>query len=250
MRLANKVALITGASTGLGASMAQTFAQEGAHVVINYPNEDESHNAQTLREELLKTGQRALAYQADVSDWTQVEKMVASTLKEFNRLDILVNNAGLNSYKSIEEIDLETWNRTIAVTLTGTFMCTRLALPPMKEQGSGNIVNIASVAPWLGRGTIDYNAAKSGVLAITRSIARQYGPNGIRCNTIAPSVHKTPMAEKVMASDEGIDYIDSIPLGFVPGPESVAKAALFLASEDSYYISGHTLLVDGGLTLR
>ena len=129
-------------------------------------------------------------------------------------------------------------------------MCTRLALPAMQSQGSGNIINIASVAPWLGRGTIDYNAAKSGVLAITRSIARQYGPKGIRCNTIAPSVHKTPMAEKVMASEEGIDYIDAIPLGFVPGPDSVAKAALFLASDDSYYISGHTLLVDGGLTLR
>ena len=162
----------------------------------------------------------------------------------------MINNAGINSYKSIEEIDLETWNRTIAVTLTGTFICTRLALPAMQSQGSGNIINIASVAPWLGRGTIDYNAAKSGVLAITRSIARQYGPKGIRCNTIAPSVHKTPMAEKVMASEERIDYIDAIPLGFVPGPDSVAKAALFLASDDSYYIFGHTLLVDGGLTLR
>ena len=162
----------------------------------------------------------------------------------------MINNAGINSYKSIEEIDRETWNRTIAVTLTGTFICTRLALPAMQSHGSGNIINNASVAPWLGRGTIDYNAAKSGVLAITRSIARQYGPKGIRCNTIAPSVHKTPMAEKVMASEEGIDYIDAIPLGFVPGPDSVAKAALFLASDDSYYISGHTLLVDGGLTLR
>ena len=250
MRLKDRVAIITGASTGLGLSMAEVFSEEGASVVINYPDESEEENATNLAAKIKESGGRAITVQADVSDWEQVGLLTDETLQTFGTIDILINNAGVNSYKTIEEIDLDIWNKTIAVTLTGTFICTRHVLPAMTKAKKGNIINIASVAPWLGRGTIDYTAAKAGVLAVTRSIARQYGPTGIRCNTIAPSLHKTPMADRVLDSKEGLDYLDSIPLGFVPGPDSVAKAALFLASDESYYISGHCMLVDGGLTLR
>lgn len=249
MRLRDQVAVITGSSKGFGEAMAILFAQEGAKIVINYPDSTEEQNARRVKKQIEALNRDVISIQADVSSWDQVKNMMDKTIQTFGRIDILVNNAGINSYKMVDQIDLDQWNLTISVTLTGVFICTKCVLDQMVAQEKGNIINISSLAPWLGRGTIDYNAAKAGVLAITRTIARQYGRKGIRCNAIAPSIHKTPMGEKIMATT-GVEYLDAIPLGFVPGPDSVAKAALFLASEESYYITGHTLVVDGGTTLR
>ena len=129
MRLKDRVAIITGASTGLGLSMAEVFSEEGASVVINYPDESEEENATNLAAKIKESGGRAITVQADVSDWEQVGLLTDETLQTFGTIDILINNAGVNSYKTIEEIDLDIWNKTIAVTLTGTFICTRHVLP-------------------------------------------------------------------------------------------------------------------------
>jgi len=249
MKLQSKVALVTGSSSGFGAAIARLFAEEGAAVVINYPTEHEEDRASEIAREIGESGGRAIALQADVSDWNQVSAMVARAADEFGRLDILVNNAGVNSNKSTDDVTLDIWNRTIAVNLTGPFICVKCVLPLMIEQSSGNIINIASIAPWYAGPTIDYNASKAGLLAITRTIAKHYGRKGIRANTIAPGFHRTEMSQALLDSGIKITYLDDIPVGFTPGPESLAKVALFLASDDSHYVSGHTLIADGGITL-
>jgi 3-oxoacyl-[acyl-carrier protein] reductase len=235
MKLEGKVALITGASTGFGAATAKLFGSEGATVVINYPNASEEDNATRVAAEIAKSGGKAFPIRADVSNWDQVAAMVTETKQRFGSLDILMNNAAVNSYKALHEVTLEEWNRTIAVDLTGVFICVRHCLPVMIEQKKGNIISIASIAPWFASRTVDYNAAKAGVIAITR--------------TIAPGFHRTEMGEMVRQKI-GIPYLDTIPVGFTPGPDSLAKVALFLASEDSHYIHGHTLISDGGISMR
>jgi 3-oxoacyl-[acyl-carrier protein] reductase len=249
MKLKDRVALITGSSTGIGAATAQLFAEEGAISVINYPNKSEADNAARIVKSIKDAGGRSMALQADVSNWDEVGTMVATIKDKLGRIDILMNNAGVNSYKTLDEVTLEEWNKTIAVSLTGVFICVKHVIPIMVAQNVGNIINIASIAPWYAGKTVDYNAAKSGVLAITRTIAKHYGRNGIRANTIAPGFHRTEMGESVRKRI-GVSYLDSIPVGFTPGPESLAKVALFLASDDSHYIDGHTLVSDGGVTLR
>jgi 3-oxoacyl-[acyl-carrier protein] reductase len=249
MKLEDQVAIVTGSSRGLGAATARLFAQEGATVVVNYPGESEVANATNIVESIIDDGGRAHAVVADVSDWGAVEAMVDEVVDQFGRVDVLVNNAGVNSFKSMDDVTLQDWNRTIAVTLTGTFICSKCVLPHMVKQESGNIINIASIAPWYAGPTVDYNAAKAGILAITRTIAKHYGRSGIRCNTIAPGFHRTEMAEGLLEAGVKIEFLDKIPVGFTPGPESLAKVALFLASADSHYVHGHTLISDGGVTL-
>ena len=257
MKLKDRVAIVTGGSSGIGRGVAIELAQEGAHVSIadvqEEPKRGKYHDQDlvtTTGAEVDAAGRRSLFVRTDMGDDGAVSKLVEQTISEFGRLDVIVNNAGIHIPGDSQSLSVADWDRVVGVNLRGLFLLTKFAVPHLRRSPAGRIINIASVAPWLGRGTIDYNAAKAGVLAVTRSIARQYGPTGIRCNTIAPSLHKTPMADRVLDSKEGRDYLDSIPLGFVPGPDSVAKAALFLASDESYYISGHCMLVDGGLTLR
>jgi 3-oxoacyl-[acyl-carrier protein] reductase len=249
MKLKDKVAVVTGSSRGLGAATGRLFAEEGATVVINYPGQDEQANALEIVRTIEEAGGRASAIPADVSDWDAVEGMVAKVVENFGQIDILVNNAGVNSFKSMDDVTLTDWNRTIAVTLTGTFICSKCVLPHMVTQGSGNIINIASIAPWYAGPTVDYNAAKAGILAITRTIAKHYGRSGVRCNTIAPGFHRSEMGVSLLESGIKIEFLDNIPVGFTPEPISLAKVALFLASEDSHYVHGHTLISDGGVTL-
>lgn len=173
-------------------------------------------------------------------------------MKRFGRLDVLVNNAGVNSLQTWEEIERETWDRTIAVNLTGVFNCCKAALGIMREQKRGNIINIASISAFIGRGNADYIASKSALLGLTRSLARQYGSFGIRANSISPGFHDSAMTRRARqnGSENADDFIKQVPLGFLADADSIGKAALFLASDDSYYITGHNLVVDGGLTLR
>ena len=250
-RLQDKVTVVTGGQQGLGEAVVREFAGEGAICVINHASPKEEAAAKGLADELAAGGVRTMTVQADVSDWDEVHAMVRQVLDTHGRIDVLVNNAGVNSLKTWEEIDREIWDRTIAVNLTGVFNCCKAVLQPMKDQKQGNIINIASIAPYMGRGNVDYIATKNALLGLTRSLARQYGKDGIRANAIAPGFHDTDMVRLGFGSSENVDeFISKVPLGFLPKADSIGKAALYLASDESYFVSGHNLVVDGGLMLR
>ena len=251
-KLDDRVALVTGGQRGLGAAILREMAAEGATCIVNYPSASEEEEADALVVELGGMGIFAAAMAADISDTEAANSLIASIQKKFGRLDILVNNAGVNSLQTWEEIERETWDRTISVNLTGVFNCCKAALGIMRNQKKGNIINIASIAAFIGRGNADYIASKSAVLGLTRSLARQYGKEGIRANSISPGFHNTVMTHRARqnASENADDFIKQVPLGFLAEADSIGKAALFLASDESYYITGHNLVVDGGLTLR
>lgn len=251
-KLDNRVALVTGSQRGLGAAILREFAAEGATCVVNYLGEQERETADEFVAELNGSGNRAVALAADVSDPAQIEGMIRKICQKYGRLDVLVNNAGVNTLRTWEDIDQESWDLTIAVNLTGVFNCCKAALAPMREQKKGVIINIASIAAFIGRGNVDYIASKSALLGITRSLARQYGKHGVRANSISPGFHNTDMVRRARqtSAENADEFIKMVPLGYLPEPDSIGKAALFLASDDSSYITGHNLVVDGGLTLR
>lgn len=251
-KLDGRVALVTGGQRGLGAAILRQFASEGAICVANYLAPQETEAANRFVAEMKKEGKQAHAIAADVSDTDQVETMVRKIGEQFGRLDILVNNAGVNTLRTWEDMDRESWDLTIAVNLTGVFNCCKAVLAPMVAQHKGNIINVASIAAFIGRGNVDYIATKSALLGMTRSLARQYGKHGVRANSISPGFHNTDMVRRArQTSNENADeFIKMVPLGYLPEPDSIGKSALFLASDDSSYITGHNLVVDGGLTLR
>lgn len=252
LRLEGRVALVTGGQRGLGAAILREFAAEGAACVVNYPTPNERSEAEALVDELARSGVNAASFEADVADTDASRRLMDQITASFGRLDILVNNAGVNPLESWEEITRETWDRTLSVNLTGVFNCCKAALPQMRERRHGNIVNIASVSAFIGRGNADYIATKSAVIGLTRSLARQYGRHGIRANCISPGFHNTMMTSRARQNpaETADEFIGIVPLGFLAEPDSIGKAALFLASDDSYYVTGHNLVVDGGLTLR
>lgn len=249
-KLDGRVAWVTGGQRGLGAACVREFAAEGAECYVNYPTAAEAAEAAEFAKSV--KGGRVHALQADVTDQRQIGDFVNHVIQQSKRLDILVNNAGVNTLRTWEDIDLESWNLTMSVNLTGVFNCCKAALQPMKQQKKGNIVNIASIAVFIGRGNVDYIASKSALLGITRSLARQYGKVGIRANSISPGFHNTEMVKRARqgSAENADEFIKQTPLGFFPEPDSIGKAALFLVSDDAGFITGHNLVVDGGLTLR
>jgi 3-oxoacyl-[acyl-carrier protein] reductase len=251
-KLESRVVLVTGGQRGLGAAIVREMAGEAATCVVNYPGPIEAENANELIKELKSRGTTAIAMAADVTDVDQVVEMVRQIRDRFGRLDIVVNNAGVNPLKVWDDLDRESWDRTILVNLTGVFNCCKAVLDLMREQKKGNIINIASVAAFIGRGNADYIASKSALIGLTRSLARQYGRYGIRANCISPGFHNTEMTQRARqtSAETADEFINTVPLGFLAEADSIGKAALFLATDDSYYITGHNLVVDGGLTLR
>ena len=197
--------------------------------------------------EIKKIGQRAIYVQADISDPDQVEKMIGKTINEFGRIDILINNAGIVMDKKLENMSIDQWNRVISVNLTGTFNCTKSVIKYMKEQGEGRIINIASVVGEIGNfGQSNYAASKGGVIAFTKTVAKEYARDGIIVNAVAPGFIKTKMVEgipqKVMQK-----ILEQIPLGRLGEPEEVAKLVCFLASDDANYITGQVININGGM---
>lgn len=251
-KLDGRIALVTGGQRGLGAAIVGELAAEGATCVVNYPGAQEREPADAFVAELKRKGHRAIALAADVSDTAQVDALIRTVCGEFGRLDILVNNAGVNTLRTWDDIDRESWDLTMAVNLTGVFNCCKAVLAPMREQNRGVIINIASIAAFIGRGNVDYIASKSALIGITRSLARQYGRYGVRANAISPGFHNTEMVRRARqtSAESADEFIKQVPLGYLPEPDSIGKAALFLACDDSSYITGHNLVVDGGLTLR
>jgi NAD(P)-dependent dehydrogenase (short-subunit alcohol dehydrogenase family) len=246
MRFGDRVVLITGSGSGIGRATAFAFAAEGAKIAVVDWFEDK---AQETAAQIIADGGAATALTADVADAQQVETMVASTIEAYGRLDVLVNNAAIATGKDILETSEEVWDKDIDVVLKGVFLCSKAALPTMIEQGGGVMVNIASVNGLAGFGNTAYSAAKAGVINLTKNAAMNFGKHNIRVNAICPGTIRTPVWEKRLAIDPQVfeKLAKWYPLGRVGEPEDVAKAVLFLASDDAAWITGTALIVDGGL---
>jgi glucose 1-dehydrogenase len=248
MRLGNKVALVTGSSSGIGEAIALAFAREGATVVVNYSRHEDA--AQEVLEQIEGSGGKGLVVGADVSDPKEVEAMIQQAVGAFGRLDIMVNNAGMERKMPFLETPFEVWKETIAVNLTGTWLGCQAAAKQMVTQGDGGrIINVSSVHEDLAMPTNSpYCATKGGVRMLMRTLAVELAPNDITVNNIAPGAIETPMdAPLEQNPDEIKELLSEIPLGRMGKPEEVANLALFLASDSSSYVTGSTLFVDGGM---
>jgi 3-oxoacyl-[acyl-carrier protein] reductase len=242
--LKDKVAIVTGGARGLGKAYCLRMAEEGAKVVVADILEKEAEEAAS---EIKAKGGTAVAIRADVTDEKSTLKMVEETVKKFGRIDILVNNAGFYhgmSRKPFNEISSEEWDKMLAVSAKGTWICSKAVFPQMKEQGKGKIINISSEAVFAPtKGLVHYTAAKAAVIGITRVLAGELGQYGICVNVVAPGVIDTP-ATRSYVNMEKMDA-SSVPMGRFGVPEDIVGAVVFFASDDSDFISGQSLLIDG-----
>jgi glucose 1-dehydrogenase len=246
MRLANKVAIVTGAATGIGQAIAIAFAREGASVMVNYGRRPPDETLAAIT----KLGGKAQAVQADVSDPAQVQTLIAAAIKSFGQLDILVNNAGIEFKHPFTEFPFDLWQKVIAVDLTGPFLCAQGAAKQMIQQGGGGrIINISSIHEDLPMPTnAPYCAAKGGLRMLMRTIAVELAPHKITVNNIGPGAIYTPIDADVQANPEiEKQLMAEIPMGRWGKPEEVAGLAVYLASEDAEYCTGSTFFIDGGM---
>ena len=244
MDLLEKVAIVTGAGRGVGWAIAQRLAQDGAHLVIA---EIDGRSAQEKAAVIRQMEREALPVQMDVSRWTDVESMVKQVMSKFDRIDILVNNAGiLGPYFSVMEYPEEIWDQVIAVNLKGTFLCSKAVLPIMKEQGSGNIVNMASVAGKDGNARMaPYSASKGAIIALTKTLAKEMASHNIRVNCVSPALIETDMV-KEMTSEQRALLTSKIPMGRLGKPEEVAAVVKFLACDEATFVTGQCYDISGG----
>lgn len=244
MKLAGKVALVTGAAQGIGKAVALLLARNGADIIVSDINLEK---AEETANEIKSIGRKALAVKGDVANWNDVERMVEVILEKFAKIDILVNNAGITRDKLVLRMTEEDWDAVLDVNLKGTFHCTKAVVRHMAKQRSGKIVNIASVVGEMGNaGQANYSASKAGVIGLTKTIAREFAQRGININAIAPGYIETPMTE-VLPEKAKEELKKLIPMERLGKPEDVAEAVLFLVSEESNYITGHVLNVNGGI---
>jgi 3-oxoacyl-[acyl-carrier protein] reductase len=243
--LQDKVAIVTGASRGIGKAIALSLASEGAMVAVNYASS--SGAAETVVAEIVAAGGQAIALQADVSQPDAVEDFVKAVMDKWGRVDVLVNNAGITKDTLLLRMGIEEWQAVINLNLTGVFLCTKVVSKIMLKQKSGRIINIASVAGQMGNpGQANYSAAKAGVIGFTKTVAKEMAPRGITVNAVAPGFIATDMTEDLKA--DGI--LQYIPLGRYGQPEEVAGLVSFLAANPAAaYITGQTFNVDGGMVM-
>lgn len=250
-RLQGKVAIVTGSNTGIGRGIAVAFAKEGCNVVINSYKEDE--NARKTIEEIKKLGSDSVFIRANVTKEFDVKDLVEKTVKKFGKLDILVNNAGILVQGTVTTLTEKDWNRQMDVNLKGVFLCTKYAVQQMLKQGKGGrIINISSIAGLVGfPGISAYCASKGAVTELTREVALDYAKYGITVNAIDPGVIVTDMT-KAMLQDEATKkmLLENTPVGRFGQPGDIGNAAVFLALDESSFITGHNLVVDGGWTAR
>ncbi|MBE3570589.1 MAG: 3-oxoacyl-[acyl-carrier-protein] reductase [Bacillales bacterium] len=245
MRLEGKVALVTGASRGIGREIALEFAREGADVAVNYAGSEEK--AREVAEEIKAMGRKALLVQCDVSNSQSVQDMIKSVVNHFGGLDILVNNAGITKDNLILRMKEEEWDAVINTNLKGVFLCTKAAARAMMKKRSGSIINISSIVGITGNpGQANYVAAKSGVIGLTKTTAKEFASRGITVNAIAPGFISTDMTED-LPEEAKEAMLKQIPLARMGDPKEIARVALFLASPDSSYMTGQILRVDGGM---
>ncbi|MFH1005959.1 MAG: SDR family NAD(P)-dependent oxidoreductase [Candidatus Latescibacterota bacterium] len=251
MLLKDKVTIVTGASGGIGLGIAAVFAEEGAKVVCVARREKEG---QATAAALCEKGGEASFVRCDVSQGDQVDAMVQAVLDRYGRIDSLVNNAGVNFVKPFEELTTEEWDRVIGVDLRGTFLCTKACIDPFLRQGSGNVVNIATVhtASCLP-GAAPYDAAKWGMVGLTKSLAVEFASRNIRFNCLSPGLIDTQIWGDIRDAAEDLDACEAhwwsnIPMGRVGTCREMGQAAVFLASDKASYITGANLFADGGMT--
>jgi L-rhamnose 1-dehydrogenase len=246
-RLEGKVALVTGASRGIGRAIALRLAQEGASVAVNHPGE--AKEALEVVRLIRSRGGKAISVRADIAHKRQVDRMVARVIERFGRIDILVNNAGICPFAEFLDITEETWDRTHDVNLRGVFLCSQAVARHMVEQGiRGRIISISSIASYVG-GIIQahYCPTKAGVNLLMKSMATALGPHGITCNSVLPGTVLSDMNRAFLSdTDHRRQTIKHIPLGRLGEPDDIAGVVAFLASDDARYMSGAELVVDGG----
>ncbi len=244
--LKGKVAIVTGASRGIGKAIAQELARLGANVVVNYASS--SNAAEELVAEITSAGGSAIALQADVSKAEQVDSLFNTAIDKYKSIDILVNNAGITRDTLLLRMKPEDWQAVIDLNLTGVFLCTRAASKTMLKQRSGRIINIASVAGQMGNpGQANYSAAKAGVIGFTKTVAKEFASRGITVNAVAPGFIATDMTENLKSSEEILKFI---PLGRFGQPEEIAGMVRFLAADTAAaYITGQVFNVDGGMVM-
>ena len=252
MLLQGRKALITGGNTGIGKASCERLANEGASVAINYYSEQDADDAQGLAEHLQQAGApKAIAIQADVGSEPDVVRMVQNTAEGLGGLDVLVNNAGIEKQIPLLEMDLESWQKVLDTNLTGAFLCLREAGKAMAASGGGTIVNMSSVhefIPWPG--FAHYCASKGGMKLLMETAARELAPKKIRLVNIAPGAIITPINKFVLDDSEQKHAVESeIPLGRMGNPEEIAAAVAWAASDEASYVTGTTIVVDGGMSL-
>ncbi|NER84992.1 MAG: 3-oxoacyl-[acyl-carrier-protein] reductase [Leptolyngbya sp. SIO1D8] len=244
--LKDKVAIVTGASRGIGRAVALVLASEGAHVVVNYARS--SNAADEVVAQVVEAGGSAIALQADVSKADQVDALIKATMDKWGRVDVLVNNAGITRDTLLLRMKPEDWQAVIDLNLTGVFLCTRAVSKIMLKQRSGRIVNIASVAGLMGNpGQANYSAAKAGVVGFTKTVAKELSSRGITVNAVAPGFIKTDMTDDLTNTEE---ILKLIPLGRYGQPDEVAGVIRFLAADPAAgYMTGQVLTIDGGMVM-
>lgn len=257
-KLKDQVAIVTGASSGIGAGCAIELAGAGATVVVNYPVPQGKEMAEAVVAEIIANGGRAMSYKADVSKEDDVKQMFADTISQHGTVDILINNAGLQKDAPFTEMTLDQWNFVLGVNLTGQFLCAREAIKEFlrrgvngKSKSAGKIICMSSVhevIPWAGHA--NYAASKGGVMLMMKTIAQEFAPKMIRINSIAPGAIATPINHDAWDTQAHLqELLKLIPQKRVGKVDDIGKAAVWLSSDDSDYVNGTTLFVDGGMTL-
>jgi NAD(P)-dependent dehydrogenase (short-subunit alcohol dehydrogenase family) len=250
--LDGKVALVTGAASGIGRATALTFAREGAKLVVADMNED---GGQQTVHMITENGGEATFVQVDVSNATEVQAMISKTVETYGRLDCAHNNAGISSGGQrafTADYPEERWHQVIAINLTGVWLCMKYEIPQMLQQGGGTIVNTASVAGLVGLPYASaYVASKHGVVGLTRTAALEYAKSGIRVNCVCPGYIETPMTEQGRSDPERMAHmLASEPIGRIGKPEEIAETVVWLCSEAASFVTGHTMTVDGGMVAQ
>lgn len=247
MRFKGKVVVVTGGASGIGEASARLFAAEGAHVVVA----DYSDHGQAVADELSKSGTKALFLKTDTADTAAVQRMVQQTVSAFQRIDVFFADAGIAADGPIDQLEEKTWQRTIDINLTGVYLCDRYAIRQMLKQGGGGvIVNCGSIHSFVGKsGVTAYAAAKGGIKLLTQTLAIDYAPHGIRVNAVCPGYIDTHLL-KDLPPEAKAQLVRLHPMGRLGRAEEVARTVLFLASDDASFVTGSSLVVDGGYTAQ
>ena len=258
-KLQGQIAIITGASSGIGAGTAKCLSDAGATVIVNYPVPATKDAAEAVLSEIVTAGGAGMTAMCDVSKEADVQKMFADTVSKYGTVDILINNAGLQRDSPFEKMTLDQWNTVIGVNLTGQFLCAREAIreflrrgvDPKKSKAAGKIVHMSSVhevIPWGGHA--NYASSKGGIMLLMKSLAQEFAWKKIRINSICPGAIQTPINRSAWDTPEALkSLLTLIPYNRIGQPEDIGNAAVWLCSDDSDYVNGHSLFVDGGMTL-